>query len=95
MLNTIAPQRKAKPPKQAAPPACKDPLLTCGVGSMGKVCNAACAILDHCLCSCYWSNTLSGMQALPSPSVVISPTRLRSGKLVGKVMDNIGDILID
>ena len=33
---------------------------------------------------------LSGMQALASPSVFMSPAKLRSGKLVGKVMDNIG-----
>ena len=78
----MAPKRKAKPPNQAALAACQKPLAPGGASASVKV-SILPVLMKHTLCSRHWSNNPLGMQAHSSPS----PTRLRSGKTLTKVMD--------
>ena len=78
----MAANRKAKPPQQAAPTVSKNALKTCGDGP--KVCNPAFADDSLAVFMPLVKQQLS-MQAIPRANVGLSPTRLRSGRIVGKV----------
>lgn len=93
IADNMAPERKAKPPSEAALAASSTPLAP-GSARLSVQVSTLPVMMNHTLCSCLGQIEPLGMQALSSPSVGPSPTRLRSGKLVGKVMD-IVDMCID